>query len=275
LIGLISTTFAQEETKKEEKKSEAKEKAAKVVKKQASSGPAFATDFGNEFSVELAPLVSFTDSNATDVVENNLMMLGSRLDVQYYGFDFLWDLIELDFFQQFSFLKEMIGVSLDYHGLFVKLSGDENINFTTHRFNLSLRGRFFLLKEKVNKYNTTGLILGGKLNFHLFQLINAEEKGAYGIENIIGPSLGFFASDTVVYHFVKNDLFSKMGLECDANILPLFSDDGAGINLEYYIGAFYIFEAFKFGAGVRSYSFMVEDINEGYFDIVLNAAYRF
>jgi hypothetical protein len=198
-------------------------------------------------------------------------MLGARLDVQYYGFDFLWDMVE-----PLDFLRDLVGVSLDYHGLLVKLSGSEYINFTTHRINLALRGRYFLFEQKVNKYTSTGLVVGGKLNFHFFQLANAETKGVYGIENIFGPSIGIFASDTVLYHFIKQDIFSKIGLEMDANFLPLAGEEGlAGLSLEYFIGAFYLFESFKFGAGIRSYSISVEDISEGYFDIVLNAAYRF
>ena len=125
---------------------------------------------------------TFANSNNLDYIDSKVVLLGIRFDSRYY----------------FDFLKRSLGVSFDYTGDYLKLGGDDNINFGTHRMNFSVRYRFSLFERDYGK-----LTLGARMNYHVFLLNNREDQGVYNFTRVYGPSLGVFVEDPVIYRFWK------------------------------------------------------------------------
>ncbi len=208
----------------------------------------------NRALIKIATAYSFTNSNNLDFIDSRMSLFGGRFDGRYY----------------FDFMKRRLGISLDYIGYYIKTSGDESINFSVHRTNVSARYRMFF-------FQTDGLALtaGARLNYHLFLLQNRESEGAYNFTRVYGPSVGVFFSDPVLYRFIKKDFFKNIGFEGEMNYLFLIGKGSPPRSPEFYIGSFYTLKRYQFGLGFRSYSLKTSDIKETYRDIELSAGYTF
>jgi hypothetical protein len=182
-------------------------------------------------------------------------LLGARLDGRYY----------------FDFLSRRFGLSLDYSGNLVKMSGDDSIKFSAHRLNTSARFRHYFFENDFGR-----LTVGGRLIYHLFLLQNRENQGVYNFTRLYGPAFGVFVSDPVVYRFLKKNFFRNLGFEGEFTYLFLIGGgDDAPSSPEFYIGSYYDLKRYRFSLGYRRYTIRTSDIKENYNDIELGAGYRF
>jgi len=233
------------------------EKAAGAAGPEVTTGKPKAPEKKPEYNralIKIATAYSFSNSNNLDFIDSKISHFGGRFDGRYY----------------FNFLDRRLGASLDYVGYYIKTSGDESINFSVHRTNVSARYRMFL-------FETGGLKLtaGARLNYHIFLLQNRESEGAYNFTRIYGPSIGVFFSDPVLYRFIKKDFFKNVGFEGEMNYLFLLGKGSPPRSPEWYIGSFYTLNRYQFGLGFRSYSLRTSDIKETYRDIELSAGIMF
>jgi len=246
-----------EEAKKAPEKKTGVEGAAGVSGPEVTTGKPKPPEQKPEYNralIKIATAYSFTNSNNLDFIDSKISHFGGRFDGRYY----------------FDFMERRFGVSLDYIGYYIKTSGDESINFSVHRTNVSARYRMFF-------FETDGLKLtaGARLNYHIFLFQNRESEGAYNFTRIYGPSIGIFFSDPVLYRFIKKDFFKNVGFEGEMNYLFLLGKGSPPWSPELYIGSFYTLNRYQFGLGFRSYSLRTSDIKETYRDIELSAGYMF
>jgi hypothetical protein len=201
------------------------------------------------------PVFSFAGSSNLDYVNDRVGLFGLRVDGRYY----------------FDILKRGLGLSLDYTGGFVKLGGDELVNFGTHRLNFSLRYRMYFFERDWGR-----LTLGARLNYHLFMLNNREPLGVYNFTRVYGPSFGLFFEDPIVYRFWKREFFKGFGFEGDFNYLILVGQgkDAPRVS-ELGLGLYYDLKRYRFNLGYRRYTVKNDAVRESYNDIELMAGYRF
>jgi hypothetical protein len=151
------------------------------------------------------------------------------------------------------------------------LTGDELINFGTHRMNFSVRYRLSFFERDYGC-----LTLGARLNYHFFLLNNREPLGVYNYTSVYGPSLGLFFEDPIVYRFWKREVFRNFGLEGDFNYLVLIGQGkDAPTASEWSLGMYYGLNRYRFSLGYRRYTLRKDDVRESYNDIEIVAGYRF
>jgi hypothetical protein len=167
-------------------------------------------------------------------------------------------------------MKRRLGVSLDYTGNFLKLSGNDAIDFTTHRVNVSARFRTYFFEKEYGR-----LTVGARLSYHLFFLSNKMDEGVYNFTQVYGPSFGVFLEDPVLYRFWRNSVTRRLGFEGEFNYLVVTGGDDAPTSPEIYLGAYYDVDRYRFSLGYRSYGIKNDRVKESYDDIELGVGYRF
>lgn len=256
-LSIHEIAKVEEESRQEERtavsQGESKEEEPKELPKQEEETETSALKEG-EFIVRVSTILTIANSNNLDYFDSKVSLLSGRVDTRYY----------------FKFLDRRFGLSLDYSGSFLKASGDENIEFTIHRMNVSARFRTYFFDDRQSR-----MIAGARLNYHLFILHNRAEHGVYNFTRVYGPSLGVFISDPVVYRFLKKKLFENLGFEAELNYLLLLKRGDPPKALELSIGSYYDLSRFRFGLGYRRYSIRNSDVKENYNDIELSVGYRF
>jgi len=235
-----------EPTQVEEEPLMVEKQAEKIEKK-----PEWARNRG---FIKVSTAFTIANSDNLDYIDSKVSMLGGKLEAQYY----------------FNFLERKLGVSLDYAGSLIKTGGDENIKFITHRINTSVRFRTFFFEDGKNR-----LMVGARINYHVFLLQNQEDIGVYNFTRIYGPSFGIFVSDPVIYRFVKKDFFKNIGIEGEIDYLFLIGKKDAPYSPELYIGTYYDLNRYRFSLGYCRYTIKDADVKESYNDIELSAGYWF
>ena len=210
-------------------------------------------EFTNWLEAEVFPLFAFTKSNRLNYIDSSQSLVGSGLGVSYYP----------------NFIKRKVGISIDYLSFFIKTSGSDYIKFNIHRFNISLKYRFYLLKDsKGNK-----LFIEPKLGYSYFYLNNLMNYGAYDFKKLYGPSIGVRLLDPVFYRFINKDFLKKIGMKAVFNLLYI-PQKNAPISPEFYIGSYYkIKKSFNVNLGFRSYMIFKGDVHETYNDIEAGVSY--
>jgi len=198
---------------------------------------------------------SFARSDNLDYIDSNAGLLGLRVDGRYY----------------FDVLQRGLGLSFDYTGSVLKLSGEDLISFGSHRMNFSARYRLYLFERDYGR-----LTLGARLNYHLFVLNNREPLGVYNFVRVYGPSLGLFFEDPVLYRFWKREFLKQFGFEGDFNYLVLVGKGKQAPRAsEWSLSAYYDLKRYRFSLGYRRYALRNDAVRESYNDIELTAGYRF
>ncbi len=187
---------------------------------------------GNIVFLKLSPSYTFAYSNNLSYIDSHVSFAGSRLEADYF----------------FDFLMRLVGISLDYSGLFLKATGSQYINFMVHSLDASLVLRLFMLKDSFGNTMT----LGTKLNYHFFYLYNLASAGVYDFVNLYAPSIGIFISDPVISRIIRIGFLKNLGFEGSFNFLYLIGQANAPYSYVYYTGLYYKLNSFKFTAGFRS-----------------------
>ena len=208
----------------------------------------------NHAYIQVTSAYTVANSNNLDYVNSKVSLLGGDVFGYYY----------------FNFLKEHVGISTNYSISFLKLKGEDVVDFLVQRVNASVRYRAFLFEKDENLKLTVGAMLG----YNLFSLHSKTEYGVYKFTTLYSPGFGFFISDPVIYRFIKNKIFENLGFEGELNFVYLFRK-GAPYSLDIYSGAYYDVARYRISLGFNTEIIKDREVHERYNNIQIGSGYRF
>jgi len=208
----------------------------------------------NHAYIQVTSAYTVANSNNLDYVNSKVSLLGGDVFGYYY----------------FNFLKEHVGISTNYSISFLKLKGEDVVDFLIQRVNASVRYRAFLFEKDDNLKLTVGTMLG----YNLFSLHNKTEYGVYKFTTLYSPGFGFFISDPVIYRFIRSKIFENLGFEGELNFVYLFRK-GAPYSFDIYSGAYYDVARYRISLGFSTEIIKDREVRERYSNIQIGSGYRF
>ncbi len=210
----------------------------------------------DNFFITLSPYFASSGSNAVSGIDSGVTHLGVKAEAVYY----------------FNLLGGLLGLSLDYSGTFLKLSGLDEINIIIHKADAFARFRIHLFET--DSFRTE---LGVKAGYRLYYLQNIESRGAYNFTLLYGPAFGIFFSDPVLARFINNDFLKNCGIEGEAGLLLIPGEGNQAwiFNLDFYLGIYYRMGSFCYCFGYSYYGIMREALSETSHAILVGVRYYF
>jgi hypothetical protein len=203
--------------------------------------------------LKLGLMYSMGESNFLNYVDSDVRLLGLRAEAGHY----------------FNQTEGRLGLSADYTGYFVKIQGDQRIDFTVHRLNA-----FLLNRNNFFPCEAGSLIIGFRAGYHYYMLQNKTKEGAYYFKELNGPALGVFFSEPLFFRLWENETLKSIGLEGGLNCVPMLWMNNPVMALEYNVAFTYNLERIRFSMGWRSYQIDNGKVRERFSDIELSTEYR-
>ena len=157
-----------------------------------------------------------SESDLQNTYDSNTWTSGVGLDLTYFPIS-----------KKLKGLNQVLGFNFNFDYIFLKFKKDAP-GYTMMQMGLEAIFRFALSKHK------NGLKIGGYLGYRYYNLKNSDNYyfittatryGLYNYEKILGPHIGVFAQDALLYYLIQKPAWRKVVFIIKFDWLPNFTED--------------------------------------------------